>query len=241
MRPSRLLLSIVAPAVVLTAITPLAYSYQEITVSDGGTISGKVLFQGTPPPMKTIIPTKDQEVCGDIREEPQLTLSADRGLQDAVVFLKEVATGKTWQLPAQTPDLTNRKCNFVPHLQVVPAGSDIEIISDDPVLHATHGFLGKRTVFSVTLPNKGDRVKRPLKKSGFVRIECDAHGWMLGWIYAADNPYYALTAQDGTFTITDVPPGSYTLVVWQEYTGPTEIPVTVKAKEIVSVNVELKK
>ncbi len=241
MRRFRMLLSCVAPVVVLTTLTPITYAYQATTVADGGTIKGKVVFQGAPPPMKTIIPTKDQEVCGGIREEPQIILSEDQGLQDAVAYLKEVESGKAWEQSAQTPELTNRKCNFVPHVQVVPAGSDIEIISADPVLHATHGFLGKRTVFSVTLPNQGDRVKRPLKKAGIVRVECDAHGWMLGWIYAADNPYYALTANDGTFTITNVPPGAYTLVVWQEYTGLTETPVIVKAKEVVSVHIELKK
>jgi hypothetical protein len=64
---------------------------------------------------------------------------------------------------------------------------------------------------------------------------------MRGWVYVADNPYYALTAKDGAFTIKDVPPGSYTLVGWQEYTGPVEIPVTVKAKEVVPVTMELKK
>jgi hypothetical protein len=57
----------------------------------------------------------------------------------------------------------------------------------------------------------------------------------------AENPYYAVTGKDGAFTIKDVPPGSYTLVAWQEFTGPVEIPVTVKAKEVVSVPVELKK
>lgn len=241
MRPFRMLFSCLAPVVVLTTLTPPAYSYQEITVADGGTITGKVVFQGSPPPMKTIIPTKDQEVCGGIREEPQIILNEDRGLQDAVVFLKAVESGKAWEQSATTPDLTNRKCNFVPHVQVAPVGSDLEIISADPVLHATHGFLGKRTVFSVTLPNQGDRVKRPLKKSGVVRVECDAHGWMLGWIYVADNPYYGLTGKDGTFAITDVPPGAYTLVAWHEYTGFTETPVIVKAKEVVSVQIELKK
>jgi len=241
MRRFRMLLSCVAPVVVLTTFAPIAHAYQEITVSDGGTIRGKVVFQGSPPPMKTIIPTKDQEVCGGIREEPQIILGEDRSLQDAVVFLKAVESGKVWAQSAKTPELTNLKCNFVPHVQVVPVESDLEIVSSDSVLHATHGFLGKRTVFSVTLPNQGDRVKRPLKKSGVVRVECDAHGWMLGWIYVADNPYYGLTGKDGMFTITDVPPGAYTLVVWQEYTGLTEIPVVVKAKEVVSVSIELKK
>jgi hypothetical protein len=236
-----MLLSFTAFAVALTTLTPVAYSYQEVTVSDGGTIKGRVVFHGSPPPLKMIIPTKDQEVCGGIREEPQIVLGENQGVQNAVVFLKDVQTGKTWGQPAKTPDLTNLKCDFVPHVQVVPVGSDLEIISVDSVLHATHGFLGKRTVFSVTLPNQGDRVKRPLKKAGIVRVECDAHGWMLGWIYVADNPYATVTAQDGTFTITDVPPGAYTLVVWQEYMGLTETPVTVKAKDAVSVKIELKK
>jgi hypothetical protein len=64
---------------------------------------------------------------------------------------------------------------------------------------------------------------------------------MEGWIYVVDNPYYAVTGADGTFSIADVPPGNYTLVVWQEHVGVTEMPVTVKAKETVQVPVELKK
>ena len=88
---------------------------------------------------------------------------------------------------------------------------------------------------------KGQRIEKPLKKPGITRVECDAHGWMLAWIYAADNPYYAVTQKDGTFSIADVPPGSYTLVAWHEYTGETEMPVTVKAKETVQLPIELKK
>src|SRR5574337_1191430 len=241
MKPLRMLLGFVAFVVATSTLTLTAYSFQETQVTDGGAVTGKVMFRGSPPPMKMIIPTKDQEVCGGSREEPQIILSAEQGVQDAVVFLKDVQTGKAWDQSAKTPELNNLKCNFVPHVQVVPVGSDLEIISSDPVLHATHGFFGKRTVFSITLPNKGDRVKRPLKKAGLVRVECDAHGWMLGWIYVADNPYYGLTGHDGMFTITDVPPGAYTLVVWQEYIGLTEIPVIVKAKEVVSVHIELGK
>jgi hypothetical protein len=128
----------------------------------------------------------------------------------------------------------------VPHVQIIPAG-EVEIVNSDPVLHNTHGFLDKATVFNVALPNQGQRIKRPLKRTGMVRVECDAHGWMLAWIYVADNPYYALAGKDGTFTLTNVPPGSYTLVGWQEYTGGVEVPITVKAKEAASVTIELKK
>jgi hypothetical protein len=74
-----------------------------------------------------------------------------------------------------------------------------------------------------------------------VRVECDAHGWMLGWVYVAENPYFAVTGEDGSFTIGDVPPGDYTLIATHEFTGPLEIPVTVKAGEAATVPVELKK
>jgi len=134
----------------------------------------------------------------------------------------------------------SKDCKFVPRVQALPVGS-IVIVNLDPVLHNTHGFLGKATVFNQALPMQGQRIEKPLKKEGLMRVECDAHGWMLAWIYVADNPYHAVTQKDGTFSISEVPPGSYTLVAWQKYTGEVEVPVTVKPKEAVQVAIELKK
>lgn len=220
---------------------PPADAYEAMQVADGGTIQGKVVFQGAPPPKKKVIPTKDKETCGSApRDVDQILLGPDKAVQDAVVYLKKVEKGKAWEKPGKAPEINNVKCDFQPHVQVVPAG-DVEIVNSDPVLHNTHGFLDKLTVFNVALPNQGQRISKPLRRPGLVRVECDAHGWMLGWIHVADNPYYAVSAKDGTFTIKDVPPGSYTLVAWQEYTGAVEIPVTVKSKEVVSTPVELKK
>jgi hypothetical protein len=218
-----------------------APAYEAVTVTDGGTIKGKVVFVGPPPPKKKVIPTKDKEACGSgVREVDQILLGPDKAIQEAVVYLKQIDKGKAWEKAAKPPAIDNVKCDFTPHVQVIPAG-DVEIVNSDPVLHNTHGFLGKATVFNVALPNQGQRIAKPLKKPGMVRVECDAHGWMLGWIYVADNPYYAVSAKDGSFTLTNVPPGSYTLVAWQEYAGTVEVPVTVKAKEVASVTVELKK
>jgi hypothetical protein len=228
-------------AMLVAGLGSSAVAYEAVAVGDGGTIKGKVTFAGAPPAKKKVIPTKDKEACGsDPREVDQILVGPDKAVHEAVVYLKQVAKGKAWEKPAKTPAIDNVKCDFKPHVQVVPAG-DIEIVNSDPVLHNTHGFLGKLTVFNVALPNQGQRIAKPLKKPGMVRVECDAHGWMLGWVYVADNPYYAVSAKDGSFTLTNVPPGSYTLVGWQEYTGAVEIPVTVKAKETASVTVELKK
>ncbi len=220
--------------------TSPAWSYEEMQVANGGTIKGTVTYAGDVP-VRKIIPTKDQEVCGGMREVPQVLVGAANGVADAVVYLKVVSKGKRWDKPKKTPTLNNHNCNFEPHVQVIPEGMDVSILNSDPVLHNTHGFLIKATVFNVAMPKQGMRVERPLKKPGIVRVECDAHGWMLAWIYVADNPYYAMTGKDGAFTIASVPPGDYTLVIWQEYTGATEIPVTVRPKEATSVTVEIKK
>jgi hypothetical protein len=241
MKRSRMATALLAVAATVAGVSLPGEGYETVAVSDGGTIKGKVFFQGSPPDKRKVILTKDREVCGSgVREVDQILLGPDQAVQDAVVYLKSVEKGKAWDKPSATPHIDNVKCDFKPHVQVISTG-DFEIVNSDPVLHNTHGFYGKLTAFNVALPNQGQRIKKPLKKSGLVRVECDAHGWMLGWVYVADNPYYAVTAKDGAFTIKDVPPGSYALVAWQEYSGETEIAVTVKAKEVVPVTVQLKK
>jgi hypothetical protein len=226
-------------ALVTAALALPARAYEVVTVSDGGTIKGKVVYQGSVP-TKKVIPSKDKEVCGDIRDVPEIVVGDDKGVQDAVVYLKAVEKGKALQKPAKKPEIVNKGCEFVPHVQAFPVGT-VVIVNSDPVMHNTHGFHGKATVFNVALPVKGQRIEKPLKKPGLMRVECDTHGWMLAWVYAAENPYYAVTQKDGAFSIADVPPGSYTLVAWHEFTGEKEFPVTVKAKETVEVPVELKK
>jgi hypothetical protein len=128
----------------------------------------------------------------------------------------------------------------MPHVQVIQSGP-LDVVNSDPILHNTHGFYGRRTAFNLALPNQGQTIMTELERPGMVRVECDAHGWMLAWVYVADSPYYAVTAEDGAFTITDIPPGDYNLVAWQEFTGPVETNVTVAAGQTSEVAIEIKK
>ncbi len=224
----------------LLLVSPLTLqAYQESEVANGGSIKGKAVFNGRVP-VKTIIPTKDAEVCGSMRKEPEILVGPDKGVQEAIVYLANVEKGKAWGESTETPILDQENCRFKPKVQVIPAGN-IAIVNSDPVLHNTHGYYGKRTAFNLALPNQGQRIEKPLKRPGIVKVDCDAHGWMLAHIYVADNPYYAVTGEDGTFVIDDVPPGDYTLVVWQSHTGATETPVTVADNATADVTIELGK
>jgi hypothetical protein len=227
-------------AVAFSAIAvPRVQAYEVSPVTGGGTIKGMVTFNGDVP-MKQVIPTKDVEVCGAPREDPLIRVGPDKAVESAVVYLTQVPKGKEWPPPGKPPEIDNVKCRFVPEVQVIRPGS-LDVVNTDPVLHNTHGFYGKRTAFNLALPNKDQRIPVELKRPGTVHVECDAHGWMEGWVYVVDNPYYAVTAPDGKFTISDVPAGDYTLVVAQAYVGTVEQTVTVKGGETTDLTIELKK
>ena len=222
-------------------------AYKETSVSNGGIISGKVVFNGRVP-KRTIIPTRDKSVCGGMRKEPKILVGPDKGVAEGVVYLKKVKKGKPWPKESlEVPVLNQEKCRFSPRVQVMRKGK-IAIVNSDPVLHNTHGYLCKkmgkqckRTVFNLALPNQGQRIEKTMKRPGTVKVDCDAHGWMLGWMQVVDNPYYAITGADGNFSIPQVPPGKYTLVAFQGYTGGIEIPIVVKANQELKITAELKK
>ena len=225
-------------ALSVSALTPPAFAYEAGAVTGGGSIEGKVVYNG-PVQTRKIIPNKDVETCGGIREEPLIEVSPDKGVQNAAVYLVDVAKGKAWPPAGKPPELDNIKCEFVPHVQVMPAGQ-LDVVNKDPVLHNSHGYYGKRTAFNMAQPNQGQSIPADLSRAGIVRVDCDVHGWMEGWVYVVDNPYYALTDADGKFSITDVPPGTYKLVAVQSLTGPNEQTVTVASGKATTLNIELK-
>jgi hypothetical protein len=229
----------IAMACLAAGIGGPVLAYEVRTVEGGGTIEGVVRFNGAVE-MRTIVPTKDMAICGAPREEPVIRVGADKAVESAVVYLVGVEGGKAWPAAAAAPTLNQENCRFHPEVQAIPAGA-LDVKNSDPVLHNTQGFYGRRSAFNIALPNQGQVIPVELQRPGTVRIDCDAHGWMEGWIYVVDNPYHATTGADGAFSITDVPPGEYTLVAVQPSTGPVETKVTVTAGQATRLDLELKK
>jgi plastocyanin len=215
-------------------------AYEEIEVQDGGTIKGRVTYSGSVP-TKTIVPD-DPEVCGGPRKDPQIHVSSDGGVQDALVYIDDVDKGKPWSdaKPAESARLDNRDCAFAPQMLAMPPG-DVTVVNSDPILHNTHIFQGRRTTLNLALPKKGLEIERELKRPGILRIECDEHGHMHAAGYVAANPYYSATNESGQYEISDVPPGEYTLQIYQRTTGPKEEKVTVEPGATVTLDIDLAK
>ncbi len=197
--------------------------------ADAGTIRGRITYKGTPPPREEIKATKDQQVCGKEKHVSEsLVVASDGGIRYAVVSIDPVTGGKTFD--AATPQLDQRGCWFYPHVIVVPAGVEMEILNNDGILHNIHTYPEKNAPINMAQPKFRKVLKTSFAEPDIVRVSCDVHNWMNAWIVVAKHPYYAVTAPDGSYSLDGVPPGTYKLTVWHETLGTKTQSVTVQAK-----------
>lgn len=188
-----------------------------------GTVVGVVTVESVPEKVMVSVDT-DQAVCGDEIEDRSTLVSPSGGVKNAVLLV----TGLEWSSEPPSPSINNEACFFVPRVQVAKTRSQLEILSADETLHSTHAYDDRqRTMFNVAIPFPGLNIQRPLRRPGVVRVECDSHGWMRGWIYVTDD-VATVTGVEGRFEISNVSPGTYELAVWHErYEGaPQSITVT---------------
>jgi uncharacterized protein (DUF2141 family) len=100
----------------------------------------------------------------------------------------------------------------------LPVGSTVELANGDPTLHNVHGYLGQATAFNLAMPSKDQRIARQMKKPGLIVVRCDVHAWMSAYVWVVDGPS-AVTGEDGSFTIANLPPGTYEVTAWHEKLG----------------------
>ncbi len=235
----RIIVAVAATALVLGAVAQ-ARAYEGGEVKDGGAISGKVTFAGTPPARKEVPVTKDKEVCGKEKHLSwDLIVGPTKGIENVVVRLVDIKKGKKW--PSTKPTLDQNGCVYKPHVVVMPAGGELDILNSDGILHNIHTYSTANPPFNKAQPKFKKVLTEKFAKPEMIQAKCDAHAWMSGWIVVSEHPYVAVSDEKGEFTLKDVPPGQYKLEVWQETLGKTVKDVSVKAKEETKVNVELAK
>lgn len=228
---ARLLTPVVAGlvAILWTGLAGAQEGYREGAVAEGAALVGEASYAGSPPGPFVIWVKKNADVFGEKLPDERLMVSRTGKIKNVLVMLEGIKAGKRWG--SERPQLLNKGGRFVPHLRAVRTGTQLEVINQDPVLHNTHAYLDGKTLFNLAQPNKDQVIRKPLRRSGIVELMCDAHDWMNGWITVLDHPYFAVTGEDGAFTITDIPPGTHTLTAWHEKLGRQQLQVTVKARE----------
>ncbi len=214
--------------------------YEVVQVAGAGAIEGVVTFRGPIPEPETIRVVKDHETC-DRREKSRPLIRADikGNVADAVVFLGDIKSGKAIPQTEGKPTITQRQCTFEPHVQVLQAGQPFDVVNGDPVAHNAQCVQHMKTLFNPLQPTQGLRNEFSIRRPGLATITCAVHNWMKAYAYVLWHPYYAVTGDGGAFAMTEVPPGEYELVVWQEHLGERTRKVMVTPGNTTTVAFEL--
>ena len=205
----------------------------QVAAAQAGSITGTITTsaKGAAPVRVTI----DQKVCGNELPDEAIVVDAQGQLANAVVILtgvKRAATGESVVM--------NERCRFGPRVQLARPNANVRTTSKDPVLHTTQAQTENgRTIFNVALPVPGINISKPIGAAGTVRLNCNTHPWMRGWVIVTDDAA-AISGADGKFTLDNIPPGTYELRVWHESLKGAPQKITVVAGKPAEVNFQLK-
>ena len=244
-----LILSTAVAGLALMPANAKPAKYTEAEVSNGGTVTGKVSFEGDLPAdaVENITITKNNEVCGDGDREVVWVDVKDGALRGTFVYIEKIKEGKAWEKPEFGEYLVDQKdCTFTPWAQVVRPGPIIIRNSDEGVLHNINareligvkkGRIVKKTLFNFGQPEPGeitDKIKP--KRSPYIAINCEAHNFMFGFLMAPPHPYAVVVGDDGSYSIDNIPAGDYTIVSWHPRYGLKEVDVSVAAGGLAEAN-----
>lgn len=216
----------------------LLFAYEVVSVKRRGELVGKVKFDGEIPSNPSHPDLINADFCGSIvQEETFLVNQTNRGLKNVVIVIENVRRGKP---PAfDSIVIENKKCRFVPHVQATTVGDSYEIRTLDPILHNIHLSMETLTLLNVAMPPGGKAIRKPISQAGLIKVKCDTHKFMQGWVFVADSPYFAVTDKNGNYSIKDIPIGDYRVKIWHEGLPGKEERVTILPNETTRLSLDL--
>ena len=195
---------------------------RDLTAPAGSTIVGRVIYRGAIPPPQVVQVTRNTDICGTTQSiQPMIVDPASGGVKDTVVSLvlqNRLVMPANEQLAA-IPTVTNRTCAFHPRIGTAKTGDLLETRNEDPVMHNTHIYADNRTFLNVALVAGGKPVQKKLRSPGLLRLACDAHTFMQGFVMVLDHDFAAITDVMGSFSIAGVPSGKQEISIWHESLG----------------------
>ena len=201
----------------------------------GGAVEVTVTYMGAPVIEKLKI-NKDTQQCGTEAEVDRVMVGSNKGLANAVVSVP-TAKGAPRMVKAT---VDQHGCKFVPHVTAMMPG-ELELKNSDGILHNIHTYSTVNPSINKAQPKFKKVMTEKLEKPEFVKLTCDVHSWMLGWVAVLPTPFFGVTDANGTAKIENVPAGKQSIEVWHETLGKQTREVEVKAGQVAKVGIEMKK
>jgi len=209
---------------------------RETLKTGAGVIRGTVKFIGTPPMMSKIrVEPCHDGASGEIADE-SVVVNANGTLRNVFVYVEGAGRGDG---SAEQPVMLDQvNCTYVPHALGVQVGQTLTVRSGDPTIHNVHFLADRNRATNFGLTGAGQQKRLAFAETEFIPVKCDVHPWMLAYIGVFENPYFAVTGEDGAFELARLPAGRLKLIAWHERYGRLEQDVTTEQANSTAVTFE---
>ncbi len=217
-------------AKVNSSSAPSAAAAAPVDPATASTLSGTIDMEGTPPPSVKIDMSMDPACAfaGDNLTEQYVGGKGHLG--NVFVYIKSGVPASSAPLTTPPIRIDQKGCRFTPHVAALQQGGLVQYTNSDPTMHNVHTVAtvpGDNSVDVSQGPNAKPETRRYNAPETMLAIRCNNHPWMQAFLNIAPNPYFAVTGPDGSFSIPNLPPGSYTLAAVHEKLGEQDTQITV--------------
>jgi plastocyanin len=159
----------------------------------------------------------------------EVVVNPNGTLKNVLIYVKEGLGSRKFDPPAAKLEFEQKGCQYTPHVLGIQVGQELEIVNGDPTLHNVHSLSKENAQFNVAQPKQGMKLTKKFDKPEVFKVKCEVHTWMSAYIGVFSHPYFAVTADDGSFRLKNLPAGDYTIEAWHEKYGTQTMKVKVAA------------
>jgi len=197
-------------------------------------LKGTVRFEGVVPKPKLISMAADPG-CAKQHSSPvfaqEVMTDSNGDLQNVIVFVADGLGERTFDLPTQPVVVEQKGCMYMPHVLAVRANQPLHVVNDDPTSHNIHPTPANNREWNKAEPPGSSVDESFAREEIAIPVKCNLHPWMHGYIAVFKHPYFAVTGKDGSFDLSSLPPGTYTIKAWHEKLGTSTQTITIGANE----------
>jgi plastocyanin len=215
---------------------PATASTAAVDPATAAVVTGHVRFAGAVPAAAFVRIDADPACValngGDRQPDETVVAGRDGGMPNTFVYVRAGLEKMTFPVPNEPVVLDQQRCRYLPRVVGVRVGQTLRLRNGDPLLHNVRSDGEVNQPFNQGQPVQGMTFDHTFTtREVMVPIACDVHRWMRAYVGALEHPYFAVTDEAGAFTLTNLPPGTYTLAAWHERLGTSDQQITVSAKE----------
>ncbi|HUE77020.1 MAG TPA: carboxypeptidase regulatory-like domain-containing protein [Longimicrobiales bacterium] len=202
----------------------------QVDPSTAGSVVGTVSFEGQPPEGDPIDMSEEPACAEKHSDQPRtrpVVVGSDGGLQNVFIHVTQGLPEGSWPAADEAVELDQDGCIYEPHVLAVRTGQTLTIRNSDGILHNINARPENQRGFNISQPAVMTTDRTFSQPEVMIPIQCDVHGWMEAYLGVVEHPYFAVTSEDGTFEIGNLPPGDYVIEAWHERYGTQTQNVTV--------------